>query len=146
MKASFDIGQRDGCVTFYRDKTDPRFHGMKFARGEHGLMHHIAKWLNARGFDLIKKRAQKDGHLIGDIYQPYLRCRKPRKDVPHIYIWSGFYQLRGADADWNDGEVTLLLEIDVFGKGQDTMREIATLCRRHPDEMRMECRPATAVA
>ena len=40
-------------------------------RGEVGqgrvfLFRFIALWLNARGFDVIKKRAQLDGHLIGD--------------------------------------------------------------------------------
>ena len=68
----------DGYVTFHRDKTDPRHYGTRFAKGEHGLMHRIAKWLNARGFDVIKKRCKDDGHMIGDSYQPYLRCRKPR--------------------------------------------------------------------
>ena len=128
----------EGYVTFHRDTTDLRFHGLRFAKGEHGLMHRIAKWLNARGFDLIKKRAQKDGHMIGDEYQPYVRCRKPRKDVPHIYVWLGFYALRGANEDWNkDGRVELILETDVFGKGQDTIAMIAALCRRYP-EMRIE--------
>jgi hypothetical protein len=125
-------------VTFHRDKSDPRFYGMKFARGEHRLMRHLARWLNARGFDVIKKRAQSDGHMIGDAYQPYLRCRKPRSSVPHIYIWSGFYALRGANEDWNRGEVALLLETDVFGMGQDTMGLIADLCHRHSGEMQIE--------
>ena len=63
---------------------------------------------------------------------------KPRIDVPHIYIWSPFYALRGANEDWNSGRVTLLLETDVFGKGQDTAAMIADLCQRHPDDMRIE--------
>ena len=128
----------DGYVTFHRDKSDPRLYGTRFAKGEHCLMHRIAKWLNARGFDVIKKRAQRDNHMIGDSYQPYIRCRKPAKAVPHIYIWSGFYALHGANEDWNEGSVTLLLETDVFGKGQDTMAMIAALCERHPGEMKME--------
>ena len=45
-----------------REPGDPRFHGLRFAKGEHSLFRFIANWLNARGFDLIKKRAQKDGH------------------------------------------------------------------------------------
>ena len=134
MKAVFS----EGYVTFHRDKADPRFHGAKYAKGEHALMHRIAKWLNARGFDVLKKRAQKDGHMIGDQFQPYIRCRKPRKDVPHIYVWSPFYALRGANEDWNAGRVTLLLETDVFGKGQDAMAMIEAICRQHPGEMRME--------
>lgn len=128
----------DGYVTFHRDKTDPRLYGTRFAKGEHGLMHRIAKWLNARGFDVIKKRAQDDSHMIGDQYQPYIRCRKPRRSVPHIYVWSGFYALRGANEDWNRGRVTLLLETDVFGKKQNTMAMIADLCRHHPGDMRIE--------
>ena len=84
----------DGYVTFHRDTTDPRLYGTRFARGEHRLMRRIATWLNARGFDLIRKRAQDDGHMIGDRFQPYLRCRKPRTGVPHVYVWSGFYALR----------------------------------------------------
>jgi len=134
MKAVFSQGH----VTFHRDTTDPRFHGLRFARGEHGLMHFLAKWLNARGFDVIKKRAQKDWHMIGDQYQPYVRCRKPRKATPHVYVWSGFYALRGANEDWNRGRVTLLLETDVFERGQDTMALIAAICQQHPDDMRME--------
>ncbi len=134
MKAVFS----QGYITLHRDASDPRFHGMRFARGEHSLMRFVAKWLNARGFQLIKKRAQKDGHMIGDQYQPYLRCRKPRRAVPHIYVWSGFYALHGANQDWNGGRVTLLLETDVFEKGQDTMAMIAALCERHPGEMRIE--------
>ena len=34
--------------------------------------------------------------------------------------------------------MTLLLETDVYGKGQDTMAVIAGLCQRHPDEMKIE--------
>lgn len=133
MRAVFE----EGCVTFHRDQSDPRFHGMRFARGETRLMRFIAMWLNARGFDVIKKRAQKDMHMIGDQFQPYVRCRKPRSSVPHIYVWSGFYALRGANQDWNGGRVTLLLETDVFGKGQDTMAMIRDLCQQHLGEMRI---------
>lgn len=134
MKAAFS----EGCsyVTFYREAGDSRFHGGKFARGEHRLFRFIARWLNARGFDLIKKRAQLDGHMIGDSYQPYVRTRKPKAGVPHIYLWSGFYAFRGANEDWNtDGQVSLLLETDCFLKGQDTEALIWAFCRKHPDEM-----------
>lgn len=139
MKAVFSEGC--SCVTFYREAGDPRFHGLKFAKGEHALFHFIARWLVARGFDLIKKRAQKDGHMIGDQYQPYLRCRKPRGGVPHVMVWSGFYALRGANEDWNRGQVSLLLETDCFERGQDTEALVAALCRKHPAEMRFGGEP-----
>jgi hypothetical protein len=134
MQAAFSEGC--GCVTFYRQQTDPKFHGLRFARGEHRLFRYLVRWLNARGFDLIEKRAQRDGHMIGDSYQPYLRCRKPTAGIPHIYVWSGFYALRGANEDWNkDGQVSLLLETDCFLRQQDTEALIRVLCRQHPDEM-----------
>ena len=134
MRAAFSEGC--GCVTFYRDEGDPRFHGIRFAKGEHALFRFVAKWLNARGFDVIKKRAQLDGHLIGDRYQPYLRCAKPRQGVPHVMVWSGFYALRGANEDWNrEGQVSLLLEIDCFERGQATEPLIRDLCRKRPNEM-----------
>ena len=76
MRAAFSEGC--GSVTFHREASDPKFHGSRHAKGEHALFRFIGKWLNAHGFDVIKKRAQKDGHMIGDQYQPYLRCSKPR--------------------------------------------------------------------
>lgn len=117
-------------ITLIREADDPKFYGARFAKGEHNLLSFLKKALNALGFDLIKKRAQKDGHMIGDEYQPYLRARQarhPKANLPHIYIWWGSYALRGANEDWNNGEVTLLLETDVFEKGQDTLGVIRQL-------------------
>ena len=142
MRAAFSEGC--SCVTFYREAGDPRFDGIRFAKGEHALFRFVARWLNARGFDVIKKRAQKDGHMIGDQYQPYLRCRKPRAGVPHVMVWSGFYALRGANEDWNKGQVSLLLETDCFEKGQDTGALVAALCRRYPSEMSLGGEPHLA--
>ena len=124
-----------GCITFYREAGDPKFHGLRYAKGEHTLFRFLARWLNAHGFDLIKKRAQLDGHMIGDQYQPYLRCARPHAGVPHVMVWSGFYALRGANEDWNEGQVTLLLETDCFELGQDTEAVVANLCRIHPGDM-----------
>lgn len=136
MKAHFDVGS----VTFTREEGDKRrYHGTVHASGEHTLFHNLAKWLNARGFNVIKKRAQKDGHMVGDEYQPYIRCAQPSgrksvpKGIPHIAIISGFYALRGANEDWNKGSVELNLHTDFFRQGQDTFAMIAALCDQHPD-------------
>jgi hypothetical protein len=91
-----------GEVRFIREVTDPKFYGAKYATGESALFHFIKKWLNERGFDCIKKRAQSDGHMVGDQYQPYLRDRKGK-----WCIISGFYALRDANKDWNEGCVDL---------------------------------------
>lgn len=127
----------DGWVSFHREEGDRRYHGMRFAKGEHNLLHFIAKWLNERGFAVIKKRIQKDNHMMGDEYQPYIRCRDRRKDFPHVYIYSGFYALYGANEDWNkNGQVTLLITSDCWESGQDTMAMIAALCKGR-DDMRV---------
>ncbi len=91
-----------GQIEFTREATDPKFYGIAGAKGEHALFHFIKKWLNERGFDCIKKRAQSDGHMVGDEFQPYLRERKGK-----WCIISGFYALRGANEDWNEGLVDL---------------------------------------
>lgn len=129
MKAEFHVSS----VTFHREAGDKRYHGTGGARGEHNLFYAITKWLNQRGFAVIKKRAAKDGHMVDDI-QPYIRCRDQRQAYPHVFIISGFFALRGANEDWNkDGKVTLMLHTDVFGKGQDTLAMIGQLCDQHPD-------------
>jgi len=69
--------------------------------------------LNNNGFDLIKKRMHKDGHLVDDMQQ-YLRTRHKRSNTPHIMIHSPFFAFRGAEQDWNEGEVVLTLTPDAF--------------------------------
>ena len=88
-----------------------------------------------------KEAAQLDGHLIGDPFQPYIRTRKPRPGVPHIMVWSGFYALRGANEDWNHGQVTLLLETDCFERNQNTEALVAALCRIHPGDLSLGGEP-----
>jgi hypothetical protein len=133
----------EGCtyITLVKEQGDPKFHGLRYAKGEHALLHFVAKWLNARGFDVIKKRAQLDGHMIGDQFQPYLRTRKPRAGLPHVMLWSGFYALRGANQDWNHGQVSLLVETDCYERGQDTEALIANLCRIYPADMTLGGEP-----
>ena len=106
MKIEFSPG--GGSVKLTREPGDPKFYGTRFAAGEHALLHHLKIALNKQGDDLIKKRVQKDGHMMGDEFQPYLRTRGPRSRGRQVMIYSGFYALRGANDDWNEkGEVTL---------------------------------------
>jgi hypothetical protein len=133
----------DGDAVFIREDGDPRFHGIKRARGESALLNYIMKWLNARGFRLFKKRAQDDGHMIGDEYQLYLRPPvRSRMSVPHIFIWNGNYAIEGANQAWNKGSVRLTLETNCFGRGQDTKVLIREICQAYPDEMVFREKPA----
>jgi hypothetical protein len=108
---------RHGLLHVVKEKGDPRFSGVINAAGESRLLYHIKKILNARGYDLIKKRMWKDGHLM-DNMQQYLRTRKssgnPKKD---IYIWNGMWDIEGADEILNrEGRVTLSLRYNVFSQ------------------------------
>jgi hypothetical protein len=136
MKVKFTFGmQQAGTVTFYSGVNDPKFYGTVHAKGENALFYFLKKWLNEHGFNLVKKSAQADGHMVGDQYQPYLRTSIdwPRNDIPHICIMSGFYALRGANEDWNKGSVTLDFHGDYFGKEQDTFALIRALAKQHKE-------------
>ena len=108
-------------ATFTREPGDPKFYGMVHAKGEHGLFLFIKRFLNARGFNLIKTNMDREGQMMGDRMQPLLRVAKKRSgDTPDIALFSGFYQIRGANEDWNKGSVTLDMETDYCQTGQDT--------------------------
>lgn len=98
-----------------KEPGDPRFNGIINAAGESRLLYHIKNILNKKGYDLIKKRMHKDGHLVSEIQQ-YLRTRKrtgnPQKD---IYIYNSNWNVEGADGVLNrEGKVILSIVTDVF--------------------------------
>ena len=117
-----------GVCVVTKEPGDPKCHGIKFAKGESRLLYHVKNILNSQGYDLIKKRIQKDGHMMGDQYQQYLRTRKPSSDPEkNIYIYNGRYQIEGAEEDFNrQGEVRLMVVFDVFKKAEEDTHQIMT--------------------
>lgn len=98
-----------------REPGDPKYYGVLNAAGESRLLYAIKNQLNNQGFDLIKKRMHKDGHLVSEMQQ-YLRTRKPTGNSnKDICIYNGFWQIRGAEEDFNQGQVVLLVERGIFG-------------------------------
>ena len=95
-------------VKVVREDGDPKFYGVGYGKGESRLFYNLKKLLNSQGYDLIKKRMWKDGHLTDDTRQ-YLRARKHYKEGwKNIAIHNGRWAIAGAEEDWNtDGEVTL---------------------------------------
>ena len=83
--------------------------------GESKLLHHVKKALIAQGYDVIKKRMSKDGHMV-DEHQQYIRSRKAHKDPKkNIAIWNRHWAVQGAEVDYNGcGEVVLSVERDIF--------------------------------
>jgi thymidylate kinase len=101
--------------TVVKEKGDPKCSGVVNAAGESRLLYHVKNILNAQGYDLIKKRMAKDGHLMDDMQQ-YLRTRKktgdPKKD---IFIYNSNWSVERADEPFNrEGKVILTVVTDVF--------------------------------
>ena len=110
MKLEFD----KNSLLIYREAGDPNYYGIMNAAGESRLLYAIKKQLNANGWDLVKKRMHKDGHLMAEMQQ-YLRTRKPSGNPDKdIYIYNGYWQIRGAEEDFNDGHVVLIVERGIF--------------------------------
>jgi len=102
------ITQFTNQLVIQREKKDSKFYGVFHARGESGLLHYLKKHLNKLGNNLIKKRMNKDGHLVSD-YQQYLRSRRGQS----IMIWSPKFQITGLEVDWNAGRpVTLMTQTE----------------------------------
>lgn len=92
-----------------KEKGDPKFVDGEWGSGESRLLYKVKNILNSQGWDLVKKRMWKDGHMV-DEQQQYLRSRKA-KDKKIMAIYSTFYQIRGANDDFNNnGVVELQIE------------------------------------
>lgn len=98
-----------------REEGDPKYYGVKNAAGESKLLHAIKTQLNKEGYNLIKKRMWKDGHLVDDCQQ-YLRTRKKETGKDYIAIYNSRFQIEGADVQFNEGQVFLAVERDVYNQ------------------------------
>jgi hypothetical protein len=89
-------------MTLTREPGDPKCHGTAWAKGESRLLHLLKKELNAQGYDLIKKRMWKDGHLVSCMQQ-YLRPRRRPKDPKfNIAVYNSRWAIEGAEKAWNE--------------------------------------------
>jgi hypothetical protein len=105
------------AIVVEREEGDPKFYGVKDAKGESNFLHWLKGILNKPpySFDLIKKRMWKDGHMMDNLQQ-YLRTRKQRKGAPYMMIWNGNWQINGIEEDWNAGKCMLRVERGVGGE------------------------------
>lgn len=125
------------CVVT-REEGDPKFYGIVNAAGESKLLHHIKLKLKEAGHKVIKKRMWRDGHMVDDMQQ-YIRTEKGYS--PSFAIYNSNWAIRGAEEDFNAGEVTLAVVRDIWvGK----MREVYS-CPKcgwesfDPDQYEAEC-------
>lgn len=93
-----------GTCIVEREPGDPYFYT------DSVMMYHMKQELNKQGYDLIKKRMWRDGHLVDD-RQQYLRSRNVKaKNL--IMIWWPHYSVRNAFPDFNSGEYTVKFFFD----------------------------------
>lgn len=101
-----DLNIEEGFCLVTKESGDPRFSGSLNAAGESRLLYHVKQHLNKLGFDFIKKRMHKDGHMVSELQQ-YLRSRT----TPFVTIWFGNWAIEGADEVLNrDGKVSFEVE------------------------------------
>ena len=94
--------------TVQREKGDRAFYGQAgsaYGGGESNLLHHVKQKLNACGYDFIKKRMWRDGHLVDDMLQ-YLRARNPKKlHAGEVFcIHDTRYAIRDSAEEYNHWE------------------------------------------
>ena len=72
------VYKQDSDPVFRPTSGDSSWSAPGWYGAESRLLHHVQKILNQRGYDLIKKRMWKDGHMFGTEHTQYLRSRDLR--------------------------------------------------------------------
>ena len=93
-----DVDRPNHTVHVIREDSDPKIYR------ESAFFHKVKVKMQEQGYDVIKKLAWKDGHMIDDS-QHYIRERKGK-----WCVWYPEYALRFVYTDYNDeGKVDLQL-------------------------------------
>jgi len=109
----------DGLIPGARRVRVVREAGDKKVYNESRFFYLIRNLIKLMGYDIIKTRMSKDGHMVCET-QPYIRSRRPRKLTKDstrftFYLYFGNYQIRNAYEDFNKkGEVILSCDWNVF--------------------------------
>jgi len=124
----------DSCFV-YRQPADPVFRPNRsrsswsppgWYAAESRLLYNIQKALNLRGYNLLKKSMQQDGHMFGSEFTQYLRSRN-LNDVPSFYLYHANYALEIAAESFNVlGRAEFAV---VYGAGREDNPEFERTCR-----------------
>ena len=90
-----------------REPKDPKYYGIKNAKGESLLLYAILQKMRSMGYDVIKKRMWKDGHLVDEMQQ-YIRMR----DCSRCWF-NNNWAIRGLDEYFNEFGEAVLLSADL---------------------------------
>jgi hypothetical protein len=102
MKVTVEKERGLVCVT--KEKGDPIFRNTGWSDAESTFLYHVKKELESRGYDCIKKRMWKDGHMVDDTQQ-YIRDRSP--DYKWC-IYNDCWTVHDAGMEFNEHGVTYL--------------------------------------
>lgn len=124
----------DSCYV-YREPGDPVFRPNRsrsswsppgWCAAESRLLHSVQKILDRRGYDILKKRMWRDGHMFGSEHTQYLRSRNLGA-VPSLYVYHSDYALEVAAESFNIlGRAVLDV---VYGAGREDDPEFEGACR-----------------
>jgi hypothetical protein len=93
---------------------------------ESRLLYNVQKILNGRGYDLLKKRMWRDGHMFGCEHSQYLRSRNVQSS-PSLYVYHADSSLEVAAERFNVlGRVRLDV---VYGAGREYDPDFERACR-----------------
>ena len=73
------------------------------------LLHKVKLELIKQGYDVIKKRMWKDGHLMGNDNTQYIRSRNP-KAADFMAIYDNTYAIKFSYEDYNNGVKLFLIQ------------------------------------
>ena len=107
MKVNLNFDKHYCEVT--REEGDPLFSRGGWGDAESTFLYHVKQELIKQGYDVIKKRMWKDGHMVDDSQQ-YVRSRKLTDDSGFM-IFNGSYAIHDAGSEFNkEGSYNLYLE------------------------------------
>jgi hypothetical protein len=113
MKLEFN----DNTLTVIKEQGDPYPKASNWCPdAESVLLYHVKNILNKDyGFNLIKIRMWKDGHMVDNL-QHYLRPAKRNKDnSKNIFIYNPSWNICGAEEDFNKhGKTEFTIVRDIF--------------------------------
>lgn len=90
-----------------KESGDPYFKNSGWTLSESIFLYHVKAELIKQGYDVIKKRMWRDGHLV-DETQQYIRTRSGLSKLNDFAIYNSQYSLWDAGIEFNhNGKVDL---------------------------------------
>lgn len=93
MKITFE----PRALKIQKEETDIKRYKHGYAEPESGFLYDVLQILKSQGYDVIKKRMWKDGHLM-DETQQYIRTRNLKTG---FMIFNGNYAIYDAGTEFN---------------------------------------------